>query len=521
MRTKQWKIANNLDKALNKMLSTGKKPGYEKPATLDKNLAEELYFALTIRDVLSPHSPGQAQLQRVEARVLNRLQPGYVSEANIPTRPVGRSNTGQYKGNLFKTRKFLAALLTAGLFSLAGLWSVQAYLFQTLPGETGFVIKERIEDFRLIHSLSPLDEAELLSEYASRRSNELIKLAEENKNLQPGIEAYARTLARWITVLSTVAPGSTAYQPGPGVERDPDRLQEQVSLLETRLLEFREQLARQSCTADYSRVLETGSFLLHQYDRDTAADLLLEPMAGGDQFIESSQTQIAAEVLAARTGTVVVSGLSGTPTGQTLATNTTKPLYTDAAPTGTISSSHTVAPEQDTRQPSATFSPSPSVTAAVLSETPTSMPEYAMGDVNLDFTVTALDALLLDAYLEGIASLTEQQLLLADCVEDSVIDLFDKQAISLRAAGVLETFPLLPEDLPSGDVNQDSQVTPGDALLVEQHLKGIITLTSSQQYQADACWSGHLSAADRDAIFNHYLQLIPSLPILPETSPME
>ncbi|MBN1266026.1 MAG: dockerin type I repeat-containing protein, partial [Anaerolineales bacterium] len=443
-------------------------------------------------------------------------------------RSAGRSQTVRYIGNPFNNRKLLAALLTTALLSLAGFWSAHAFLYQSLPGEAGFEMKEQIEDFRLILSLSPLDEAELLSDFAARRSSELTQLAGEGKSLHPGLAAYARTLEKWITVLSTVAPLRAVSQPDPELllrPADTIRLQEQVSLLEACLDEFNEHLEDQPSPSEYVRILETGSFFLHQYKDYAAAAMLFDssytPENNGILFASLTPSMTDSVVWTSGTSRTTDSDPSSTGTIQIGETATIKPGVIETTGTPITSKTTTPSPTRGTNQPTATHTLHPSSTPTATVTVTAQVPAYAYGDINLDHAVTTQDALLLSAYLKGTTSLSQQQLILADCVQDYTIDRFDQQAVQLRAVGLIGFLPLQPEELPSGDVNGDGQVTPGDALLVEQHLTGVLTLSPGQQYQADVCWNGHLNGADRDAIFNYYLRILPSLPVLPESAPAE
>ena len=59
--------------------------------------------------------------------------------------------------------------------------------------------------------------------------------------------------------------------------------------------------------------------------------------------------------------------------------------------------------------------------------------------------------------------------------------------------------------LPDGDINQDGQITPQDALMAFQHYLGISTLDPCQQDHADVTLDGEITPKDALCIFQKYL----------------
>ncbi len=64
-----------------------------------------------------------------------------------------------------------------------------------------------------------------------------------------------------------------------------------------------------------------------------------------------------------------------------------------------------------------------------------------------------------------------------------------------------------------GDVNDDGQVTPADAVLVMQHVVGEVTLNSEQQIRADVTNDGTLSCLDAALILQKITGLILEFPV--------
>lgn len=123
-----------------------------------------------------------------------------------------------------------------------------------------------------------------------------------------------------------------------------------------------------------------------------------------------------------------------------------------------------------------------------------------IGDISLDGRINTKDVSIINRYLAGKTTLTEQQLKNADVNADGKVDETDKLLL------ISFCYELLPNTLPTepinyytlyGDINEDGTITQDDLNLLNEHISKTSLLTTEQSIKnADVNGDGTIKALD-------------------------
>jgi hypothetical protein len=133
------------------------------------------------------------------------------------------------------------------------------------------------------------------------------------------------------------------------------------------------------------------------------------------------------------------------------------------------------------------------------------------GDIDFDGTVSSVDALQLQGYLNGTAPLTTAQLGAGDVSDDGVISVHDVNLIPLKYVGLISN---LPYSLVVGDPNEDGIVDAADLSMVVDHISGINTLGAIPKIAADVNGDDSITTEDANLIQDYISGIITEFPFL-------
>ena len=124
----------------------------------------------------------------------------------------------------------------------------------------------------------------------------------------------------------------------------------------------------------------------------------------------------------------------------------------------------------------------------------------AIGDISLDGRINTKDVSIINGYLAGKTTLTEQQLKNADVNADGKVDETDKLLlISFYQELLPNTLPTEPINYYTlyGDINEDGTITQDDCNLLEKHVFKTSLLTTEQSIKnADVNGDGIINVED-------------------------
>ena len=123
-----------------------------------------------------------------------------------------------------------------------------------------------------------------------------------------------------------------------------------------------------------------------------------------------------------------------------------------------------------------------------------------IGDISLDGRINTKDVSIINRYLAGKGTLTEQQLKNADVNADGKVDKTDKLLLIRVCQKILpNTLPTEPINyyILYGDINEDGTITQDDYNLLEKHVSKTSLLTTEQSIKnADVNGDGTIKALD-------------------------
>ncbi|MGN1297293.1 MAG: dockerin type I domain-containing protein [Clostridia bacterium] len=117
-----------------------------------------------------------------------------------------------------------------------------------------------------------------------------------------------------------------------------------------------------------------------------------------------------------------------------------------------------------------------------------------LGDMDDDGSITSNDARLIQEFLAGITTFTDDQKLRADTNRDGDIDINDVTYLQRYIITQNPYDEIKPNGL--GDIDDDGSITSNDAKLIQEFLAEIITFTDDQKLRADTNSDGDIDIND-------------------------
>lgn len=138
------------------------------------------------------------------------------------------------------------------------------------------------------------------------------------------------------------------------------------------------------------------------------------------------------------------------------------------------------------------------------------------GDVNKDGFITEDDSRLIEEFVVGRTTLTEEQKVRADVNQDKKVNIADAMIISQFIKGQRDTLPACAKFPPCnsyGDVNRNRYVNLIDASLIARYVVGEIVLTPEQRKRADVNRDGEVNTMDTMMIGQYVRGEINTFPV--------
>jgi hypothetical protein len=180
-----------------------------------------LEMALQARAERPSLAPSSGFAQTSEQRLMNLLRPRQPIPARRPERP-------RRAWQLPMWRRLVPVGVTAALLAAVGLGGlgVVSASAGALPGDGLYGLKRGLEEVRLVLTIDPQAETDLLSQYADERLEEIQVLSDEGRldDLETAVEVYAAAIGR-------LARASAGAEPS-GQEDVMDMVTRHIALLE-------------------------------------------------------------------------------------------------------------------------------------------------------------------------------------------------------------------------------------------------------------------------------------------------
>lgn len=150
-----------------------------------------LQTALQAHSHLSPDGPDDAYVTSTKIRIMNQIQALNQGRQNVKDKSYRRRIAFPRPSLAFLSLTLVLIMLLSGI----GVTSASAY---ALPGDALFPVKRGVEELRLLLTLRPTEEAELLLEFAGERLQEIEDLlkVDPSQDLDFALQEYEGMLSR-------------------------------------------------------------------------------------------------------------------------------------------------------------------------------------------------------------------------------------------------------------------------------------------------------------------------------------